>query len=32
MPAELLSQLNTLGGFLGANILGQDEVLSKIVS
>src|SRR5580698_8263221 len=29
---ELVSRLNTLGAFLGANILGQDEVLSDIVS
>ena len=29
---ELVSRLNTLGDFLGANILGQDEVLSDIVS
>jgi hypothetical protein len=28
---ELLSRLNTLGDFLGANILGQDEVLTDIV-
>jgi ATP-dependent Clp protease ATP-binding subunit ClpA len=29
---ELVSRLNTLGDFLGANILGQDEVLTDIVS
>ena len=29
---ELVSRLNTLGDFLGTNILGQDEVLSDIVS
>lgn len=29
---ELVSRLNTLADFLGANILGQDEVLSDIVS
>jgi ATP-dependent Clp protease ATP-binding subunit ClpA len=29
---ELVSRLNTLGDFLVANILGQDEVLSDIVS
>src|SRR5271157_1990293 len=29
---ELVSPLNTLGDFLGTNILGQDEVLSDIVS
>jgi ATP-dependent Clp protease ATP-binding subunit ClpA len=29
---DLLSRLNTLGGFLRANILGQDEVLSDVVS
>jgi ATP-dependent Clp protease ATP-binding subunit ClpA len=32
IPPELLSRLNTLGDFLAANILGQDEVLSDIVS
>src|SRR6202046_514097 len=29
---ELVSPLNTLGDFLGTNVLGQDEVLSDIVS
>jgi ATP-dependent Clp protease ATP-binding subunit ClpA len=29
---ELVSRLNTLGDFLSASILGQDEVLSDIVS
>src|SRR5258708_20274706 len=29
---ELVSRLNTLGSFLRSNILGQDEVLSDIVS
>lgn len=29
---ELVSRLNTLADFLGANIFGQDEVLSDIVS
>lgn len=29
---KLISQLNTLGEFLRANILGQDDVLSDIVS
>jgi ATP-dependent Clp protease ATP-binding subunit ClpA len=32
ISSELVSRLNTLGDFLGANILGQDEVLSDIVS
>src|ERR1700730_12862589 len=29
---DLIGRLNTLGASLGANILGQDEVLSDIVS
>ena len=29
---DLIARLNTLGASLGANILGQDEVLSDIVS
>src|SRR6476660_2755034 len=32
MTAELVSRLNALLGFLRSNILGQDEVLSDIVS
>ena len=32
VPSPLLARLSTLGDFLGANILGQDEVLSDIVS
>jgi ATP-dependent Clp protease ATP-binding subunit ClpA len=32
IPPELLSRLNTLGDFLAGNILGQNEVLSDIVS
>src|SRR5271166_956146 len=31
MSPSLLDRLNTLGAFLGASILGQDEVLSDIV-
>jgi ATP-dependent Clp protease ATP-binding subunit ClpA len=32
VPSPLLARLSTLGDFLSANILGQDEVLSDIVS
>jgi ATP-dependent Clp protease ATP-binding subunit ClpB len=32
VSVELLQRLNTLGEFLGANILGQHEVLSDIVA
>jgi ATP-dependent Clp protease ATP-binding subunit ClpA len=32
MTAELVSRLNALLSFLRSNILGQDEVLSDIVS
>jgi len=32
IPPDLLARLNTLGDFLAANILGQDEALSEIGS
>ena len=32
IPPELIAKLKTLGDVLGANILGQDEVLSDIES
>jgi ATP-dependent Clp protease ATP-binding subunit ClpA len=31
VPPDLLSRLNTLGDYLGANILGQDAVIAGIV-
>ena len=32
IPADTCEKLNSLGGFLRINILGQDEVLSDIVA